>query len=328
VALCAADRLLLRVLGLPVWQYDPVLLYTQRPNMVAQWDTFPGAYPLRTNRWGYSDDDFPREKPAGEWRAVVIGDSVAMGFGLAHADALPDQLERALATPGSPPIQVINAAVSGYGTRQYPEALRRALAFQPDLALIGFCLNDVVHLPKGNATLDFYGVAQSADPLLAWVVAETGFGRLALRVRSWLARDARLQRAVVFRQSGAAIAAQSADDPDLDAQWTLALDELDAAIAIAREAGVPIAVVVFPYVGQLGPNHHRRPQARLAAWAQRQRVPLFDAAVPLDRRIDAGESPAAFYIDELHFRPLGNAAIADGLAAWLVEHGMGPSSGH
>lgn len=26
LALCAADRLLLRVLGLPVWQYDPVLL--------------------------------------------------------------------------------------------------------------------------------------------------------------------------------------------------------------------------------------------------------------------------------------------------------------
>ncbi len=89
LALFAADRALLRILGLPVWQYDPVLLYTHRPHMVAECELFPGAYPLRSNRWGHADDDFPLEKAPGEWRAVVVGDSVAMGFGLAHA-ASPD----------------------------------------------------------------------------------------------------------------------------------------------------------------------------------------------------------------------------------------------
>jgi lysophospholipase L1-like esterase len=326
LALYGADRLLLRVLGLPVWQYDPVLLYVHRPNMVAEWDTFPGAYPLRTNRWGYADDDFPREKPAGEWRAVVIGDSVAMGFGLAHADALPDQLERRLAAAAARPVQVINAAVSGYGAAQYPEALRRSLAFRPDLALIGFCLNDVVNMPKNATSYAFNGVAQSADPVLAWVVAETGFGRLALRVRSWLARDARMHRAAEFRRSGVAVAEESSDDHRLDAQWGLALRELGRTVAVARDAGVPVAVLVFPYLGQLEPGRHRGAQARLVAWADRQRVPLFDAAVPLDRRIAAGESAQALYLDELHFRPVGNATIADALAAWLIDNGIGPAA--
>lgn len=322
--LYAADRVLLRVLGLPVWQYDPVLLYVQRPNMVAEWDEFPGAYPLRTNRWGYSDDDFPLEKPAGEWRAVVVGDSVAMGFGLAHTDALPAQLERRLAAPAARPVEVINAGVSGYAPSQYVEALRRALVFQPDLALIGVCLNDAVTLHRSDASFAFNGVVRSADPVLAWVIAETGFGRLALRLRSQLARDARTERALAFRRLGVAVAAESSHDPGLDAQWTVALRDLDRAVAVARDAGVPVAVIVFPYVGQLGPDRPRGAQARLAEWADRQRVPLFDAAVALDQRVAAGEAPQSFYLDELHFRPLGNAVIADALAAWLLEHGIGP----
>ncbi|MDX2170522.1 MAG: GDSL-type esterase/lipase family protein [Deltaproteobacteria bacterium] len=324
LAVCALDRVLLRVLGLPVWQYDPVLLYTHRPNMVAAWDSFPGAYPLHTNRWGQADDDFPRDKPAGEWRAVVIGDSVAMGFGLPHAEALPDQLERRLTAAASRPVQVINAAVSGYSTVQYPEALRRALAFQPDLALIGFCLNDVLATRKSNVWFAFKGVLPSADPLLAWVVAETGFGRLALRTRSWLASGTYFERAAQYRRLAVDVAEDSSDDAEREAQWARALHELDLAVAVGREAGIPVAVLVFPYVGQLEPGGHRRPQARLVEWAARQGVPLFDAAPPLDRRVAAGEAPQAFFLDELHFRLLGNALIADALAAWLLETGMGP----
>lgn len=331
LALFAADRILLRVLGLPIWQYDPVLLYTHRPNMVAAWDSFPGDYPLRSNRWGFADDDFPLAKPPGEWRAVVVGDSVAMGFGLAHADALPDQLERRLAAHAARPVQVINAAVSGYGTAQYAEALRRALAFQPDLALVGVCLNDITDPHRGNqrrsgAWLAFRGVAESTDPILTWVIAETGFGRLAMRVRSRLAKGRRELAAVQYRERALWAIAHLRDDPAVGAQWQRTLVELDLTIAVASDAGVPIAVIVFPFSVQLGSAGQRDAQELLAAWAAERGVPLFDAAPPLDQRVAAGETAATFYLDELHFRPAGNAVIADGLAAWLAQQGMAPSS--
>lgn len=330
LALFAADRALYRVLGEPVWQYDPVLLYTHRPNAVAHWHSFPGAYPLRANRWGFADDDFPREKPPGEWRAVVLGDSVAMGFGLDHADALPDQLERRLAGRGQRPVQVINAAVSGYGTAQYPEALRRALAFAPDLVLIGVCLNDVLGARLGDprrspSWFAQRGVAETANPLLAWTVTETGLGRLALRTRAWLvdhtdpvARGRRRQR------ENAWMVAHSRDSPIIAAAWTRALDELDQAVAVARAAGVPLAVIVFPFDLQLGHPELQDPQRRLAAWAAQRGVPLFDATPALAQRVAAGEPPPALYLDELHFRPAGHAVVAEALAAWLDRQALRP----
>lgn len=330
LAMFAADRVLLRVLGMPIWEYDPQLTYVHRPNAVGHWGSFPGAYPLRTNRWGHADTDFPREKPAGEWRAVVLGDSVAMGFALAHADALPEHLERRLAAGAGRPVQVINAAVSGYGTAQYPEALRRALAFAPDLALIGFCLNDVLgprsdDPRRSDNWLALSGVARTTNPLLAWVIAETGVGRLILRARAWLAEERPTAVAMEHRRRAAALVAD-AGDAAVEEQWRLTLAELDRAVAVARDAGVPLAVVVFPYVTQLGPDGPRDPQRRLAAWAAERRVALFDAATPLDRRVAAGEKAETFYLDELHFGPQGNAAVADGLAAWLVQQRLAPAS--
>lgn len=53
-------------------------------------------------------------------------------------------------------------------------------------------------------------------------------------------------------------------------------------------------------------------------------MPLFNAAAPLDRRLEAGAPRAALSIDERHVCPPGNAAIADALADWLAQERMAP----
>jgi hypothetical protein len=85
--LVAADHAPLAWLGRPLWEYDPVLLYRMRPNVDTTWGKGYGNRPLRTNRFGLADDDFPERKPPGERRILVIGDSIVMGHGLAHRPA-------------------------------------------------------------------------------------------------------------------------------------------------------------------------------------------------------------------------------------------------
>ena len=75
---------------------------------------------IRINASGFRDDEFPAEA-TGATAIVVLGDSVAMGWGVPMEQALPQVLERRLAEHTSanekPPI-VYNLAVDGYSMEQ------------------------------------------------------------------------------------------------------------------------------------------------------------------------------------------------------------------
>lgn len=323
------DRLLLAHVRRPVWEYDPVLMFRHRPNLDTTWGTRPPAYPLRTNRWGHYDDDLPMAKPSGEWRAAFVGDSIVLGYGFPYQDALPNALERSLAARGSGPTQVINLGVAGYSTEQYPEVVRRALPFAPDLVLLGFCMNDVLgpymHDPQRGANWHAYReVAETTNPRLAWVVTETGFGRLALRVRSWLAEPTFSERRLRYGPEW--LARHSRDDDFARQEWQRALGELDAAVAAARGAGLPFVLVVFPQTFQIGHPELLEPQRILADWAARRGVPILDVTALLQGRVDAGEPVNTLYIDEVHFWPRGSTLLAEALADFLVARHLAPGA--
>ena len=74
---------------------------------------------VRTNSLGLRDDEISRSKPDGEIRVLALGDSFTFALGVRFEDLWVQQLEAALNERwGTGRVQVINAAVAGYNTRQ------------------------------------------------------------------------------------------------------------------------------------------------------------------------------------------------------------------
>ncbi len=77
---------------------------------------------------------------------AVLGDSIAFGYWVAEEDAFARQLELLLGESRGegPPVEVLNFGVPGYNLGQEIETLRsRVLAFEPDVVVLAFCLNDL-----------------------------------------------------------------------------------------------------------------------------------------------------------------------------------------
>ena len=74
-------------------------------------------------------------------KILVLGDSLAAGFGLPHADGFEQQLVRALAAAGHP-VTIADAAVSGDTAAGGRARLDWALGDDPDCAIVELGAND------------------------------------------------------------------------------------------------------------------------------------------------------------------------------------------
>jgi lysophospholipase L1-like esterase len=105
--------------GTPVWRVSPARLGRR--------ETTGAVDPLR---------EFRAEKPAGGYRIFVVGESTAAGLPYDPSDAFAGGLARALAAAlPELPVEVVDAAVSGYGSRRELLAIREIAAYSPDLIL-------------------------------------------------------------------------------------------------------------------------------------------------------------------------------------------------
>lgn len=102
-----------------------------------------GGVVVETNRWGFRGPDVPRRKPPGAFRIVLVGDSIAMGQGVAYEDTYGARVERALRRDGHR-VEVLNLGASGLDAGQIVERLKKVGApLGPDLVVYGFTLNDI-----------------------------------------------------------------------------------------------------------------------------------------------------------------------------------------
>lgn len=114
--------------------------YRNRPGLEGR---FYGV-PVAINSLGMRDREVGPRQP-GEYRVLVMGDSVPFGIGVRVEDALPRQLERALAErePGRR-VRTLNLGVPSYNTEQELIQLRSlGLGLEPDAAILIFSSNDI-----------------------------------------------------------------------------------------------------------------------------------------------------------------------------------------
>ncbi|MBM3813281.1 MAG: hypothetical protein FJW20_16775 [Acidimicrobiia bacterium] len=131
--------------------FSPVPLESERTALLRQFiPTLPESlqgnptWEISVNSDGFRDTEFPRSKPASSFRILCIGDSWTFGANVGQEEAYPQGLRKLLRGeyPGAP-IEVFNLGVLGYSSFQGLELLKRkALAWQPDLLVVGFAMND------------------------------------------------------------------------------------------------------------------------------------------------------------------------------------------
>ena len=112
-----------------------------------------GSNRVFLNSHGFRDDEMPLEKPPGERRILVLGDSVTFGWGVDQGEDFPARLEALLRQLQGGAWQVINSGVNGYNSQQEAEFfVTKGIRFQPDIVLLVFVANDVDPIFDPNET--------------------------------------------------------------------------------------------------------------------------------------------------------------------------------
>ena len=316
---------------------NPRLVFEPVPGLRVEtaglWEGYSGT----ANRLGYRDRDHPLAKPAGSFRIVVLGDSIAEGMGVDDSAAIfPALLERRFRAEGRH-VEVLNFAVTGYNTDQAVETLAtRALDFAPDLVLLAYCLND--RRPPDPRLV----AALRAEAARPGAVAPSAFGGLeqallpsALFRLAWAAMAAppHLELAPEFDPEAPPprpdqVAERFAEGRPIagPAVVETAFERLAGIARREASAGRPfeVAVVVFPYMRQLFqaryPDHHAH-VAELTARHGFAHLDLGDSFRTCQR---ASSEPVAS--DRYHPTARGHACAAEAIGDFLVERGLVPST--
>jgi lysophospholipase L1-like esterase len=118
------------------------LSYEVAPNV----DTEARGMRIRTNSFGMRRGEPLPDGTPHLVRIAAIGDSFTFGFAVNQGQDFPAQLELLLNQDepgGARRFDVLNFGVGGYSTVDEDAVLReKALAFKPDLVVLGYCLND------------------------------------------------------------------------------------------------------------------------------------------------------------------------------------------
>lgn len=124
---------------------DKNLFWRFRPNQTIQSDFFvEGVYQI--NSYGLRDVKYSKEKPAGTFRVICLGNSCTFGWRVKLEETYPKQLEKLLNTDlDYKKYEVINAGVTGYSSFQGKRFLRdQILKLKPDLITVCYGWNDLL----------------------------------------------------------------------------------------------------------------------------------------------------------------------------------------
>ncbi len=303
--------------------------YQLSENPILRYELRPGSRsgPVQVNRHGMRDREHALEKDPGTFRIACIGDSITFGMRVGQGETWCDRLEEYLnvhyASPGRG-FEVLDFAVTGYNVAQCVESLEaRALAFEPDLVLYGYCLND----PQ-----DYSFELESLRARLS--AAESRYrsgllngGRLLARSRLYLLARYALERRPEARQRQDSDAPGSvAPEPEWESLvrgtwvdyfrrlhapgpgWRRVEDGLSRLAAIGAREGIPIHVLVFPVFRDLEAHPLEGVHAKVVAAARKRGLRALDLAGAY--RAVARARPEPIRADDLHPNELGHVLAA------------------
>jgi lysophospholipase L1-like esterase len=116
---------------------------------------------VRTNAYGFRSPDIAEKAAAGVARIAFVGDSIAMGWGVAEQETFAQQVIAALQAAGHK-VDGYNLGVGNYNTTQELALFRDVGAqLKPDIIVLAYFINDAEPMPKyaDNDWLDEHSAA-------------------------------------------------------------------------------------------------------------------------------------------------------------------------
>ncbi|HEY1658683.1 MAG TPA: SGNH/GDSL hydrolase family protein [Candidatus Sulfotelmatobacter sp.] len=283
VTLAIVGEVALRVLPLgkfrsaPFRQYDPQLGVSLIPNMdvIHSRGCFTGH--VVTNRWGFRDRGRTLEKPPGEFRIALVGDSVVEGVHVNPDQVMNIQMEKELQQQGYKNVEVLNFGIEGIGTTQelimYKERIRQ---FHPDLVILTVSDNDIMNnsstlQPKSYGIHTWYCPYYNLDSngnLVFQPVQTRHFNGLITFLerhsylayyveRIWFRADLPL-----YRWHGMPVYFGSYSDDPLDPEWQSAWTVTEKVMAKMRDTvqadGVKFVMVPWSNFSDIQPDWRER----------------------------------------------------------------------
>jgi lysophospholipase L1-like esterase len=307
---------------------DDATSYRLRPGFRGVLATPEYRTPLHINGQGLRADHHYGPKPSGVTRVLVLGDSFAMGVGVAQEETVAARLERLLDRNGA--FEVVNAGVPGYSTVQEVAWLEAyGLTLQPDLVVLLFFLgNDVAD----NARLplrvrDGYLVGPGDPPaglLPVWLRTELGlhshlYHFVFPRWRRLAGRPELVDGADLAR-----VLRADASDPAAAAGWARSAAALDRLLEVTRARRLRAALVLVPPSSETPVDGHGRDastdlitqaSARIADMARARDLAVLDLLPRFQARTGAG--PLYFPVDH-HLTPDGTELVAQSLQPFVA----------
>ncbi len=196
--------------------------------------------PGPTNSQGYRDHERRRAKPPGAHRVVALGDSFSWGVRVEFEDAWPQRLERGLARMRDESWEVVNLSRPGMNTVEQAEQLAtEGLAYDPDVVVLGYCLND----SEDDAAAE---VRRARDWEEQARERRVRGRRLVDRSALYRLVSERLRAVRENRLRTAAYRSQFA--PDYPG-WIAGRKALGRMAALCKERKIPLVVMIFPLFG-------------------------------------------------------------------------------
>ena len=312
--------------GMTNYTKDPIL---RNENMAHGWvhmdvkDRFgkvQRVIDMRTNSQGLRGPELEIEKSPGTFRIACMGDSQTFGHGVNDGEDYPRVLEGALraARPESS-IEVLNFGVGGYDTEQEILLLqRKGLAWDPDLVVVGFFLNDTAltntHLPVDESMSGWWihTLASGTPGALHWL---RECSRLVDVSCDWMFRRLVMRRWVV--QRGPLFA------EDFDG-WIKVQQILRDTRDLLKQRSCRFAVMLVPLLMDEGGELLSDPPYRkVAAFCRAEGIPCFDPA-PIFKGRDVDRMRV--HPRDVHSNAEAQGMIGKALAEWLVAQGLVPAS--
>jgi lysophospholipase L1-like esterase len=229
------------------------------------------AYTVQVNSLGLRGPEIARTPPPGRTRILALGDSMTFGYYLEEPDTWPARLEARLRAAGAD-VEVVNAGVGAWSIDSETQfLLERGLALEPDLVVVGYSVNDVEDLARGESRYEGQkrAVGSARGPLMRAVYTSAIFElqlRAHVALKHWRRQTFGDRRA---REAAAADAppAPAADAAAFEAQWKAYERWLERMHAALAARGIPLLVVYIPGAPHVLEGAPAGDEARLRALA-------------------------------------------------------------
>ena len=256
-----------------------------------------GCVSVKVNDLGFRDLPFTLAKQPGEFRILAVGDSFTFGSGVQDADTWPQQLEGLLRAEREGPVEVINAgfAAGTHHVAGYVDWIRSdGVEFQPDILMIGLCLNDIGAIPMLG-----YPVLAPEHPWLGGVSEILNTIQKTMTMNE--VKQQKLDGSLVLKY--------------FPAPWEAAKEGMRSIKKIAAERDLRLIIAIFPMVTQL---NERYPLAgvhkTIGAFCKSEGIESVDL---LSNFLGREESDLWVHPTDQHPNKIGQGLIAAGVRDYL-----------